>query len=1827
MTSTRMSDPFRLFDAVRNAYLRYLDSPFRLRYNMLMAERRALLDRDRELYRLPLFEPIPPYELSEETVHSAAEQFGLPTGSAAFITKGLFPAGRRLRQHQYDAWDASRNGRAVVVTSGTGSGKTECYLLPIFSYLLEESARNWRTPPPRPAKWQWWRHAKQARLSQRAHESTAHVPAVRALLLFPLNALIQDQLSRIRRACDNADVRAWLDANRNGNRFWFGKYTGGTPVSGPAASDPKRVELRTRLRTLDREWQRALVSAPDVWPSFQNPDGSEMWSRWDMQETPPDILITNYSMLNIMLMRSIEDPIFTQTRRWLAADREHHAFHLVVDELHTYRGTPGTEVGYLLRALLDRLGISPDSPQLRIISTSASLSGSATSLDYLEQFFGRARDTFTIIAGRQRAFSADAATVRRAVAGLESVNRLFEKGDLPGAAEQLANDFGSAREGTPREILANAMEAAGAFGLLTAASANGPVTSTEFARSAFGDVTPETEAASRALIRACILSEEAGGGAPLPLRVHYFFHNAGRLWVCVNPECTGHARFGTGSGHAPPVGAVAAGPKLRCEACGSRILELLYCQPCGETYVGGYKKADPDSPNAWYLSPDFPELDNLPDKGASLKRTHGEYAVFWPARGRSLIRSNGAGPRWEWSEGGETGAWRPAELDAISGRMCLVKRGRSSPGGTVGGYLFTFTTPVASAFPSHCPHCGDNWSKRRGVKSPIRDLGSGFQRVVQLLCDAMMREHEPGRSRKLVLFSDSRQDAAKLSTGVKRAHYLDTVRQIAYSILHRRFEVEQENRRLAIETADRVRETIELLQKPGPSPDDVARRTALLRGLPASVIGDITAFVHGAGPTPPSLTVPPQGAVASIHFSALIDEARPRLLGLGMNPAGPEPSVATLESAGQQMHWTSLFEWEDQPRYQLNLDLAHQNFQNFLEGRLRQHVLDDVLFADGSRDFESLGLGFLWLVAAAPTQAIERAAATVLRLLLRRRRWIGSEAEGRNSPPQIITQYIETVASVQQRPPADVLADVVQILGSKVSQWLVEANALVLVQPRVSPSEVRMFECDRCGRSHMHDSAGVCSMCRGTSIVSRTRDLAAEPIDYYEFLARTPEPPFRMACEELTGQTNPRERTERQRLFQEVFLEGEVRVASGIDMLSVTTTMEAGVDIGDLQAVALANMPPVRFNYQQRVGRAGRRGLGMSSVLTLCRGRSHDDYYFERPRSITADPPPEPYVDVTRPEIARRVVSKEILRRAFAGIAVSSSGDNVHGEFDTVGNWPSHRPLVASWLATHRNEVDEIARAILRRTDFAEARDCAAFVERLVSTLIEDIEHVTSERGTLPHHALSERLASFGILPMFGFPTRVRNLYHSRPSRHNWPPQDGVIDRTLDVAISQFAPGAQTVKDDRLFTAVGIVEYVPAQGDIATLPDPLADRMPVGVCRQCQGLVENPVMTSNCPYCLTPLGSSGYRSVEIVEPPGFTTWFTINAEFSGGFEFTPRALRPRAGTTPPATHRLRNIAVGAGPARIYRVNDNAGADFLFAKLANSHAWIADSAFQSALQDLPQAQAALIAAPAYDSQHRPIVCALASISNTDVLSAGIADTPAGITLNPTVPEARAAWYSFGFIVRRAAAVRLDVAESELDVGVNPIRDPQVPFAVPSARIFISDTLENGAGYSTHLGEPTRFEALLLSIIQTGDDTFAGIILSDDHDCDTSCHRCLREYGNMPYHPLLDWRLGFDMVRLALDHGAPIDLKTEYWAPLVERHATAYFRGLDLTPTTFGELPAGLGLGGDAVILTHPLWDTTSSNMHAALAAAFADAEAQGFRPRARSIFRAVRFPFE
>src|SRR5262245_61325891 len=133
-----MSNPIAIFEDLRETYLRYLDSPFDLRYSDLVRERRQLLDRDGRLYRNPLIEPVPAYQSSGQTFAQAVQSLLSVSHSqskrddlSSFVSAGLFPPSlpngqpRELYSHQREAFEHSvAHGRDIVVTTGTGSGKT-----------------------------------------------------------------------------------------------------------------------------------------------------------------------------------------------------------------------------------------------------------------------------------------------------------------------------------------------------------------------------------------------------------------------------------------------------------------------------------------------------------------------------------------------------------------------------------------------------------------------------------------------------------------------------------------------------------------------------------------------------------------------------------------------------------------------------------------------------------------------------------------------------------------------------------------------------------------------------------------------------------------------------------------------------------------------------------------------------------------------------------------------------------------------------------------------------------------------------------------------------------------------------------------------------------------------------------------------------------------------------------------------------------------------------------------------------------------------------------------------------------------------------------------------------------------------------------------------------------------------------------------------------------------------------------------------------------------------------------------------------------------------
>jgi DEAD/DEAH box helicase domain-containing protein len=226
-----------VYQSIRDAYLRYIDTAYWLRDSALMAARRELLENSSALFTDLLLEPVLPYD-AEMDLADAAAQTGANLHAAQLVGQALFgaytrPGQRvRLRGHQADALIRSLqpgagDDRNVVVTSGTGSGKTESFLLPVLTRLVQEALQY----PPDPPLQQWWNGCSW-KPSRGAPQRPA---AMRALVLYPTNALVEDQIARLRRALRRLAV---LEQRA---QLWFGRYTGST-LGGGEVPTPGRAE-------------------------------------------------------------------------------------------------------------------------------------------------------------------------------------------------------------------------------------------------------------------------------------------------------------------------------------------------------------------------------------------------------------------------------------------------------------------------------------------------------------------------------------------------------------------------------------------------------------------------------------------------------------------------------------------------------------------------------------------------------------------------------------------------------------------------------------------------------------------------------------------------------------------------------------------------------------------------------------------------------------------------------------------------------------------------------------------------------------------------------------------------------------------------------------------------------------------------------------------------------------------------------------------------------------------------------------------------------------------------------------------------------------------------------------------------------------------------------------------------------------------------------------------------------------------------------------------------------------------------------------------------
>lgn len=1890
--SKYLINPVRAFYDIKDHYIKYIQTAFHTRYPSVEKEREELLNQDKVLYREPWIEPLPMYKDNGHHIEDlgAKELPGMSDIARerfkTLIGKGLInnPA-VKLYTHQEEMLTKALMGKDCVITSGTGSGKTESFLLPLIANIVKEACSDdntlaWKAKDDTtkyPGNFFW----DASDCSQYVDLSTLSVPldttrllqrpnevwdsningrdaAIRGIIIYPMNALVEDQMTRLREALDSDDVQTFMDDPKDGlsgNRIFFGRYNGDTPGSGILqCSDDK--DLREKIEHLSESMQEITDNAKTLneWINedghyeerkgmstfFQRHKGkgisSEMRSRMDMQLTPPDILITNYSMLAAILMRKSEDPIISATRKWLEKDKGKsnptRVFHLIIDELHLNRGTAGTEMAYLTRLLIQRLGLSPDDRRLRILCSSASLSTAEgkkeESLKYLSDFFGREFKEENIIKGTQeisecsyddflpiQPFREITKLYKNKPEGFESedsesIQLLEDQADTLSAHFNIT-DIDSSLSGL-RKVrailnhknidLKNRLLKAFEFGDSSRAipflsHENDNNTLDRSLSSMLFGVDDKDAAEGLVIARGLFdIPYKSDSGKDkidstlIPrLRFHYFFRNMDGLWADIDNVNDRN------------VGKLHASPSIKNPESGNAVLEILYCEDCGELFYTGKKlityPANSTDPSIQLIS-SSPNIDSLPDSSPAIvveQRNYQEYGIFWPNNeyddadelNRELQEDDILlkHPEKDSRKAKYHCQWLRMILDKHTGQLlnpetpsvkALYNANRDR---YVHGFFYDVSIQQSDddiskiqALPSHCPYCHSERCLEKqnaiGRRSPIRGFRPGFTKGTQIFAKELFLQLPTAKTPKLVSFSDSREDAATVSNGIERNHYSDLLRECLF---------------LFGKQDDAIIEKIRLVEneiaiaKENDDDDLLVEKLTEKKRLKALLNKEKN--------------------IEEILSTELITSPLYReIKQIGVNPNGCDVGVQTIETS---------------PWYEIN-EHSHRSLLNTLndQGRgdkarsIDPHIFKEVggmLYAKSYIGLETAAIGYVSISKRFTDSDIIKHLSpkfnitldefkniidSTARILGEKHKHSDSEfaSDGYTiTDKNRVGKYINTVCkkhlpNASRQDYKDFKDCIYKVITESTPpngkptphSGLVIDNQYIKIC--FASNKDKVYICPRCGRVHMHTSGGVCTFCNTYLDLNGYVIETAEDIwkrNYLMLNVIEGKKPHKLHCEEMTGQTD--DQFLRQREFRDIITDKSsrndsaetelIRKIKSIDILCVTTTLEVGVDIGSLQAVLLANMPPQRYNYQQRVGRGGRRGQSYSLILTLCRGRSHDLHYFNNPQQITGDEPPTPFLSMDRTEISRRMITKEVLYWAFKDIIDFQDDKSIHGEFGLLIDWDTNlKQNLQTWILNNLNEkISEIISCL----------DNNHFNEHLTwikKQLTEEIDQRINNNVASCTY-LSEYLAEAGLLPMYGMPTNAKELYVQEPrrlhQRFNFSMQKlHSVSRSIDQAISAFAPGSMMTKDKQVFTPIGFSEnnlYIvdrKISGEKSRRQASHINRVfsedrklitcDNNSCTHFETVANDGTHISQvgktCPMC----GSGKIIETTIRTPHSFITDLGYGKDKKDDFTHggTRNAIRTEGGTNGVLTSETKgrlekSLSTGDFTWRIssreiegqfYTTTYKSGLHTKDQKGIYSYQWIAKEFDSKTCKNIARLEAI----------GNKETIKLATHKVTNVVKLKPATPISGVKLDPfesvfinnkpqvkfTAHGVRAAYFSLAFILQRAIAEKIDIDPEEIDVAdINRL-------ANGLGVISLSDSQPNGSGFVNHLYQ--NFDEYVDDILN-GKSNFFNRMFSDNHrkNCQEACYECLQVYRNMHYHGLLDWRLGIALLRLMTD----------------------------------------------------------------------------------------------
>lgn len=1647
---------------LRQALENYIKSQYFGKSPVLLSATQDKLNQEGILYQKPYVESSPAYKNKENGIQLSSI---LPDWMKEYFRAlseaklGVYPA---PFCHQIFALEAAYEGKDLFVSTGTGSGKTECFMWPLMAKLADEAKNN-------PDSWE--------------------MRGVRTIIMYPMNALVSDQISRLRRLIGDPEHR-FINIFRTTSGYHcrrpqFGMYTGRTPYAG---KEPRRNEdlalAATYNRMLNPEsrdaetYLKKLINdgklpAKENFDEFleklynskhiPNDEDAELVTRFEMQQFCPDILITNYSMLEYMLLRPREKKIWADTKDWLDQNPENKIL-FIIDEAHMYRGSAGGEVALLIRRLFHRLGI--DRSRVQFILTTASMPDKSNEDRTAVKRFANeltASDNlidFCYLTGEKERIGNDHSYDIPINKFMTAVPDAFE-GDDPERLNAL-NDFWSGLSNcdTPFQSSEDAYQWLYGhladytpFCRLFELCRGTAISLQELAESIFPDNSQEEAIQAVSVMLAIApLAKSDSGTVLFPARMHMLFRGIKGVYACTNPECS-HAHTENGL----TIGEVYFDDgRLTCKDCGSTIYELYNDRRCGSIFFRGFVlKDDFEQKKRTYLWHQ-PGMINEGDVN--------EIHLFIPSEDYRLPDRQGKNKIL------------PCYLDINSG---FIDFSDDSLDGTPGIRKLYYSGFTAKARPdvltfATCPHCRHELSKMqltsfstRGNQSFFNLIKAQFQAQPPVPEKTGKPDKLPNEGRKVLLFSDSRQRAAKLARDMSDASDVSASRQLAI---------------LAIDRMEK-----EVAEQSMNSFYDYFAMMAVEKNIQIFHDNDRARMLD-------------HGKQAQKNYA----RAKRRSL-----PYAPR---YTIENAPVQM------------KEQL-LRLYCGGYNTLIDSALSWIEPTDAAKWDALDALEEAGISVeenefieffnAWILSACDTSVVLGHTIPDSVREKVRPNYVGYGAERNNKFSTVIRgimgwQDDDVVANHWSRILRETFMDE---LSTSNGKYYVDLSR---IKPRFNLDHP-WYRCEQCSELTPYPLRGKCPSCQ----CDRIHPMTDSEIDALSFW-RNPiiealqgETIRVIDTEEHTAQLSHKDqrddlwsKTEKYELrFQDFLEEGEAPV----DILSSTTTMEVGIDIGSLVAVGLRNIPPMRENYQQRAGRAGRRGSSLSTIVTFCEDGPHDSLYFSNPVPMFRGDPRKPWIDIGSEKIVQRHLGMVVLQ---AYLREKSNSLDAIAAIDFLDN---HLQAFQSFLAEYSIAETDILVPLSSKDALnnykEELRD--SLEELYLKRIAHPELYETDDGNDSGKKSLLDALYEEGIIPTYSFPKNVVSTYISN---HNGKVKYQV-ERGLDVAISEYAPGRAIVVDKTTYQ-IGGLYYPGSEKKQQTAASPArafirdaSYRKSIQTCNRCGwfGLEEDNY--ESCPFC----GNAELTNVlPMLRPWGFAPRNATSIETAQLNEEYSATQQPIYSTLPESddVHTVdgfSNVRIAVRPnQRIIMLNQGVGKKGFTICCDCGAAMPGDN--PEVLKDVmrPYRSNLLRTRCKHDDT---LNAYLGYDFVTDMLVLEIALDRQRIDTNPMKNSwLNRAGQSLAEALRLAACQELDIEFTELVTGYRVRQGVDEDYV----DIYLYDSLSSGAGYAVSIESSIQ---ILLERTHT---------LLDSCTCETACYKCLKHYRNQYNHGFLDRKAALELL---------------------------------------------------------------------------------------------------